>query len=123
MENKKSASKISLKHLARRSENHKVKRFSFLSPLLTPRSRSAVSIVFLFLLPGLFFWRESLGLATLGDKDAIFWFFPAYKFVAEQLRQGHLPLITPYIYCGQPFLAEWAPAVFDPINWIYLVGV
>src|SRR5262245_938610 len=93
------------------------------SPVLTPRSRSAVSIVFLFLLPGLFFWRESLGLATLGDKDAVFWFFPAYKFVAEQLGQGHLPLITPYIYCGQPFLAEWAPGVFDPINWIYLVGV
>jgi Bacterial membrane protein YfhO len=78
---------------------------------------------FLFLLPFLFFWRETLGRTTLGDKDVVFWFYPAYKFVAEQLKQGRLPLLTPYLYCGAPLLAEWQAGVFDPLNWIYLLGV
>src|SRR5262249_13189856 len=100
----------------------KVKRLSSISLFLTPRSRSALAVIFLISLPALFFWRETLGRTTLGDKDAVFWFYPAYKYVAEQLKQGHLPLITPYLYCGAPLLAEWQAGVFDPINWIYLFG-
>ncbi|MGH9842269.1 MAG: hypothetical protein ACREEM_26255 [Blastocatellia bacterium] len=87
------------------------------------RAASRLPVGFLLLLPFLFFWRETLGLATLGDKDVIFWFYPAYKFVAEQLKQGNLPLLTPYLYCGAPLLAEWQAGVFDPINWLYLFGV
>ncbi len=87
------------------------------------RAASRLAAGFLILLPFLYFWRETLGLATLGDKDIVFWFYPAYKFVAEQIRQGHLPLLTPYLYCGAPLLAEWQAGVFDPINWLYLFGV
>lgn len=76
----------------------------------------------LLALPFAFFWRETLGWITLGDQDAVFWFFPAYKFVAEELRQGHLPLWTPYLYAGAPLLAEWQAGVFDPLNWLHLLG-
>lgn len=87
-----------------------------------PRRGDAVAVAFLFFLPQAFFFRETLGRLTLGDRDAVFWFFPIYKFVAEQLRQGRLPLLNPFMYCGTPVLAEWQAGVFDPLNWIYLIA-
>ncbi len=86
-----------------------------------PRYRSLFAALFLISLPSIFFWRETLGLRTLGDKDAIFWFFPAYKFVAEQIKSGSLPLWNPYQYSGAPMFAEWQAGALDPINWIYLI--
>ncbi|MGH9835057.1 MAG: YfhO family protein [Blastocatellia bacterium] len=92
-----------------------------LEQFLAPRARNLLTYLFLILLPPIFFWRETLGWMTLGDKDAIFWFFPAYKFVAEQLRSGSLPLWNPYQYSGAPLFAEWQAGTLDPINWIYLI--
>jgi hypothetical protein len=86
-----------------------------------PRVRNLFAALFLILLPPIFFWRETLGLRTLGDKDAVFWFFPAYKFVAEQIKSGMLPLWNPYQYSGAPMFAEWQAGALDPINWIYLI--
>jgi Bacterial membrane protein YfhO len=83
-------------------------------------SSGIVTAIFLF--PPVFFWRETLGWRTLGDQDAVFWFFPAYYFVAEQIKSGHLPLWTPYLYSGTPLFAEWQAGVLDPINWLYLLG-
>jgi hypothetical protein len=85
------------------------------------RPAALAYIVFLALLPFIFFWRETLGWLTLGDQDAIFWFFPAFKFSAEQIKSGHLPLWTIYQYSGAPLFAQWQTGVFDPINWIYLI--
>ncbi|MCI0389762.1 MAG: YfhO family protein [Acidobacteria bacterium] len=86
-----------------------------------PRVRNLFAVLFLISLPPIFFWRETLGLRTLGDKDAVFWFFPAYKFVAEQIKSGMLPLWNPYQYSGAPMFAEWQAGALDPINWIYLI--
>src|SRR5215475_2651835 len=86
-----------------------------------PRVRNLLVVLFLILLPPTFFWRETLGWRTLGDKDAVFWFFPAYKFVAEQIKSGSLPLWNPYQYSGAPMFAEWQAGALDPINWIYLI--
>jgi hypothetical protein len=85
------------------------------------RVASIITILFLSLLPLIFFWRETLGRATLGDQDAVFWFFPAYRFVAEQIKSGSLPLWSPYLYSGSPLFSQWQAGVLDPINWIYLV--
>jgi hypothetical protein len=85
------------------------------------RTASIITILFLSLLPLIFFWRETLGRATLGDQDAVFWFFPAYQFVAEQIKSGSLPLWTPYLYSGSPLFAQWQAGALDPINWIYLI--
>jgi hypothetical protein len=89
--------------------------------LLTPRARSLFAILFLVFLPLVFFWRATLGRTTLGDKDAVFWFFPAYKLVAEQIKSGSLPLWNPFQYSGAPMFAEWQAGALDPINWIYLI--
>jgi len=92
-----------------------------LKQFFTPRRGNLPVFLFLIFLPLIFFWRETLGRATLGDKDAVFWFFPAYKFVAEQIKSGSLPLWNPFQYSGAPMFAEWQAGALDPINWIYLI--
>ena len=84
------------------------------------RAQERLAQLFLFFLPALFFWRETLGWLTLSDGDALFWFYPAYQFVAEQLRAGKLPLWNPFMYSGAPLFAQWQAGVFDPLNWLFL---
>ena len=69
-----------------------------------------------------FFWPETIGWRTLGDQDAVFWFFPAYDFVANMIRAGHLPLWNPDYYSGVPLFALWQAGILDPLNWIHLFG-
>jgi hypothetical protein len=89
---------------------------------LSSRAASFLAILFLLLLPPVFFWRETLGRVTLADQDAVFWFYPIYALVAEQLRAGHLPLWNPLMYSGTPLFAQWQAGVLDPLNWIYLLS-
>jgi hypothetical protein len=42
-------------------------------------------------------------------------------FTAEQLRQGHLPLWNPHVYCGMPYLGWAQTGVLYPANWLDLV--
>ena len=91
--------------------------------LATEKAKETVAALFLLLLPAVFFWRETLGQRTLAESDALFWFYPAYQFVAEQLRAGKLPLWNPYLYSGTPLFAQWQAGVFDPLNWLFLLGV
>lgn len=94
-------------------------RRRFHQQFTTPRAKDRLARLFLILLPPIFFWRETLGWLNLGDQDAVFWFFPAYKFAAEQIRSGALPLWNPYQYGGLPFFAEWQSGTLDPLNWLY----
>ena len=88
----------------------------------SPRGKEWLARLFLIALPPLFFWRETLGWMTLGDQDAVFWFFPAYQFAAEQIASGSFPLWNPYQYGGIPFFGEWQSGVLDPLNWIHWLG-
>lgn len=81
-----------------------------------------LSSMFLLFLPAIFFWRETLGLSTLGDADVAFWFFPIWTLAAEQVQSGHLPLWNPQLYSGTALFAEWQPGLLDPFNWIHLLG-
>lgn len=91
--------------------------------LLQKAQADLLSLGFLLLLPAIFFWRETLGRRTLGDQDAVFWFFPAYHFVAGQLLSARLPLWNPDYYSGVPLFAQWQAGVLDPLNWIHLWGL
>jgi hypothetical protein len=84
-------------------------------------ARSRFGIAFLLLLPFIFFWRETLGLRVLGDQDAVFWFFPAYREVVAQLRSFHFPFWNPYVFSGVQLFASWQAGVLDPLNLVYLV--
>lgn len=89
---------------------------------LSPRRADFLAYAFLLSLPLLFFWRETLGLFTLGAADALFWFYPIWKLAVEQIKSGHLPLWNPDNYAGTPLFAQWQPALLDPLNWIHLLG-
>jgi hypothetical protein len=91
--------------------------------LATEKVKELIAMLFLLFLPAVFFWRETLALRTLAEGDALFWFYPAYQFVAEQLKAGKLPLWNPYLYSGTPLFAQWQAGVFDPLNWLFLLGV
>ncbi len=71
-------------------------------------------------LPFLFFWRiVSLNLAdrqTFARGDFLGQYYPLRLFVAEQLGKGHFPLWDPYLYGGQPALADIQSAVLYPVN-------
>ncbi len=74
---------------------------------LSSRAADRLTIVFLVLLPPVFFWRETLGWLTLAEADVIFWFFPAYQLAVEHLRAGLLPLWNPYLYSGTALFPQW----------------
>ncbi len=86
------------------------------------RRADLLSLLLLLLLPLIFFWRETLGWRALGDQDAVFWFFPAYKFMVEMVRQGQLPLWYPGYYSGVPLFALWQAGMLDPLNLIHFFG-
>ena len=93
-----------------------------LSPITEQRRLDLLSVLFLLLTPVIFFWRETLGWRALGDQDAVFWFFPAYEFVVDTVRQGQLPLWYPGYYSGVPLFAQWQAGMLDPLNWIHFAG-
>ena len=84
------------------------------------KRRSVFALLLLALLPFIFFLPATLGRATLGDQDAIFYFLPSYKLVVDQIRSLQLPLWNPNVYSGMPLFAAWQAGVLDPLNWLYL---
>jgi hypothetical protein len=57
---------------------------------------------------------------SIAGNDLGFMFFEWWRFGAESLRQGTLPLWNPYIFAGIPFLANPQPAFFYPPVWLVL---
>ncbi len=95
-------------------------RVRLIDHLLQVSRHRLSAILFLIVLPFLFFWRETLGLRVLADQDAVFWFFPAYQQVAQQLRSFQLPLWNQTVFSGMPLFAAWQAGVLDPLNWLYV---
>lgn len=51
--------------------------------------------------------------------DMIYYFVPFKEIIVENLKNKILPLWNPYIYCGQPLLANFQSAVLYPMNIFY----
>ncbi|MGH9843364.1 MAG: YfhO family protein [Blastocatellia bacterium] len=81
------------------------------------------TVLFLCLLPLIFFWRETLGLVTFGQADIVTIYFPLQSFAFEQLRLGRLPLWNPAFYGGMPLFGALQAGLLDPLNWLSLFGV
>ncbi|MCX8093452.1 MAG: hypothetical protein N3E50_04725 [Candidatus Goldbacteria bacterium] len=69
----------------------------------------------------LIFLPQYISDKIIGWLDMIFYFVPFKEIIVENLRKGILPLWNPYIYCGQPLLANFQSAVFYPMNIFYYV--
>jgi len=66
-----------------------------------------------------FFWQIIFTPNTwmpAGGGDLAPFLYPNYRFAAEQLRQGNLPLWNPYLYSGAPFAADIQSGLFYPVN-------
>ncbi|MER3514793.1 MAG: hypothetical protein C4310_10760, partial [Chloroflexota bacterium] len=76
----------------------------------------------LALLPFLFFWRVFA--PNPADRLVFAWgdftqvFYPFRAFVSAELKAGRLPLWNPFIYSGQPALADSQLAVLYPLSWL-----
>jgi hypothetical protein len=51
-----------------------------------------------------------------GGGDLVSFIYPRYAFVARSIRQGTLPLWDPFLYSGQPYLADVQSGLLYPIN-------
>ncbi|MDM8529487.1 hypothetical protein QUF58_14940, partial [Anaerolineales bacterium HSG24] len=65
-----------------------------------------------------FFWQILLTEAWMpaGGGDLAPYLYPNYRFAAEHLKQGTLPLWNPHLYSGTPFAADIQSGLFYPIN-------
>lgn len=64
-------------------------------------------------------WKHGIPYKPIG-LDLIRFFYPQRVFTNEEISAGRLPLWNPYIFSGNPHLANLQSAVFYPLNAIYL---
>ena len=84
--------------------------------------RDLLSIGLLALLTVGFFWRPLLASdvwmpADGGDMASFL--YPTYRFAAQSLRQGILPLWNPHLYGGMPFIGDIQSGLLYPV---YLIA-
>ena len=53
--------------------------------------------------------------------DSIAALYPFRVYTAESLKNGIVPLWNPYIFAGNPYLANSQSAVFDPFGLVFLI--
>jgi len=66
-----------------------------------------------------FFWQILFTPNTwmpAGGGDLAPFLYPNYRFAAEHLRQGVIPLWNPHLYSGAPFAADIQSGLFYPVN-------
>ena len=107
-----------------------------------------ISIIILFILPLIFFWQVTLGTKTLLPADNLFTFEPYHsfvdefgiervqnhllsdlvlenyvwkRFIRESIAKRELPLWNPYIFAGQPFLANGQHSALYPLTILFYI--
>src|SRR5262245_60379490 len=58
-----------------------------------------------------------------GGGDLAPFLYPNYRFAAEYLRQGIVPLWNPHLYSGAPFAADIQSGLFYPVNLLLFILV
>lgn len=81
---------------------------------------NALPIIFLLLMPTVFFAKIIFSGETLYGSDFLFYFYPVKRFVHDYfLTNGALPLWNPYLFSGTPFIADIQAAMFYPLGFLY----
>lgn len=65
-----------------------------------------------------FFWRTVSGMVyrPADGGDLVSFLFPIYRFAAQSLSQGRLPLWNPHLYGGAPFIGDIQAGFLYPPN-------
>ncbi len=80
-------------------------------------------VVLLCVLVVAFFWRIALAGRVLAGGDVFTYFYPYWAEATRAIQGGRLPLWTPYLFMGAPFLANSQAGVLYPLNgllWFFL---
>ncbi|MFN8596946.1 MAG: YfhO family protein [Anaerolineae bacterium] len=86
--------------------------------LLKRYRRDGLALLVLALITLAFFWPLIVQGQWLpqGGGDLVSFLWPQYRFAAEAIKSGSLPLWNPHLYAGAPFLADNQSGVLYPIN-------
>lgn len=79
-----------------------------------------LAIVLLAILDALLFWPVVFAgqFVPRGGGDLVSFIYPRYAFVAQSVHNRILPLWDPYLYGGQPYLADIQSGLLYPLNLI-----
>lgn len=86
-------------------------------------TRDVVPLLLLFLLPFAFFIEATLAKEVFWVWDITLIHYPLRVFTVDMVRQGHLPLWNPYVFCGYPHLAGGQIGMFYPLNFFFLLPI
>lgn len=75
----------------------------------------------LTLTPLVYFFPAVWGQLVISPDDGVIQNIPLRVAMANVVRDGHLPLWNPFIFCGMPLHAAAQGGVLFPLNWFYLV--
>lgn len=83
----------------------------------------ALALLILALITLAFFWPLIVQGQWLpqGGGDLVSFLWPQYRFAADAIKNGSLPLWNPQLYAGAPFLADNQSGVLYPINLLAFV--
>lgn len=100
-----------------------VRRSPGLDLFASGRARDAVAVVWFVVLALLLFWPVVFERQFIprGGGDLVSFIYPRYVFAADAVRHGSFPLWDPYLYAGQPYLADVQSGILYPINLIAFV--
>ena len=81
---------------------------------------NALPIIFLVLMPAVFFAKIICSEETLYGSDFLFYFYPIKRFVYDYVStNGSFPLWNPYLFSGTPFIANIQASMFYPLGLLY----
>ncbi|MBP7693288.1 MAG: YfhO family protein [Anaerolineales bacterium] len=65
-------------------------------------------------------WKLAFTNLILARGDTFLYFYPLWDYRARALAAGRLPLWTPELFMGAPFLANSQTGVLYPLNWLLI---
>ena len=81
---------------------------------------NALPLIFLVLMPVVFFAKIIYSGATLYGSDFLFYFYPIKRFAYDYVStNGSFPLWNPYLFSGTPFIANIQASMFYPLGLLY----
>ena len=85
---------------------------------MSKRQKDILAIAGLVCLVLAFFWPLLSGRYSIprGGGDLVSFLWPTWRFAANSLRRGIIPLWNPTLYSGAPFAADNQSALFYPVN-------
>ncbi len=86
---------------------------------MTRKDKLLISTFLLFSF--LIFYPQYISNKIIAWLDMTYYFFPFRFIVAELVKSNILPLWNPYIYCGNPLMANMQSAVFYPLNVFFYI--